>query len=438
MHLQAWKNHLFSAYEQTEVLFRYTAYMKTQSTWVTIFLIGLNAAVCFRTELLFKLNITTVLLEPFIFDQFDRENNSRRVGVIKDVLDVLDIRMKFAYEIYVVPDGNYGAPDANRVWNGMVGEVLYGRADIAAADLTVTASRSKVISFSVPYMNVELGLIFKTPTVEFDLFAFFLPFSTSVWCLILGSIFLISITLFIFSIVLKNDEDPLRNVSACFYFGIACLLAQGPETYPRSLFSRVTAISWWFLSLMIITLYTASLTSTLTLNRAKLPLQKIEDLIYQDEMSYGIEDYQILEELFRESQYPPFQVMWEHMIRKRERSFYSPKTGLEKVRSDENFAFIQESPYVQHAVATPPCDLDYIISCNSPRPGIGFGFAFPKDSNLVSNFSVEILNMYSSGKWQQFMQSGSKRDLSAQGANLWMLPWTKSGFWRSREYSTLS
>ena len=181
--------------------------MKTQSTWVTIFLIGLNAAVCFRTEPLFKLNITTVLLEPFFFDQFDRKNNSRRVGVIKDVLDVLGIRMKFAYEIYEVPDGNYGAPDANGVWNGMVGEVLHARADMAAADLTVTASRSKVISFSVPYMNVALGLIFKTPTVEFDLFAFFSPFSTSVWCLILGSIFLISITLFIFSIVLKNVEE---------------------------------------------------------------------------------------------------------------------------------------------------------------------------------------------------------------------------------------
>ena len=74
-------------------------------------------------ESMLSLNITTVIREPFLFDLVDLDNNSRRVGLIKDILDALSVRMNFTYEFYLSPDGNYGAPDADGIWNGMVGEV---------------------------------------------------------------------------------------------------------------------------------------------------------------------------------------------------------------------------------------------------------------------------------------------------------------------------
>ena len=362
------------------------------------FIFGFNYILGVQLEPAFKINITTILSEPFMFDQFGCRNNSQRVGLVKDILDLLSVKMNFAYDLSLVPDGKYGALDANRVWNGLVGEVLYNRTDMAAADLTLTAARSKVVSFTIPFVNVDLGLLFKKPTVEFDLFAFLFPFSTLVWILILVSLILISASLFLFSKILRSDEDPLANLGACFYFGVACLLAQGPETYPRSLFSRITAVSWWFFSLMIITVYTASLTSTLTLNRARFPLRSIENLIYQKEFSYGIENFQILEDVFRHSEYVPFQVMWDNMVKHRESSFYSAKEGTDKVRRNSKFAFIRESPYLKYAVTQPPCDLDFIISPGSPKASVGLAFAFPKDSKLTGKFSVEILNMFSNGQ----------------------------------------
>ena len=64
-----------------------------------------------------------------------------QVGLVVDILDELSRSMNFTYELYLVPDGIYGRQDANGVWLGMVGELVYGRADLVAADLTVDGSR---------------------------------------------------------------------------------------------------------------------------------------------------------------------------------------------------------------------------------------------------------------------------------------------------------
>ena len=42
------------------------------------------------------------------------------IDLIKELASVLH----FAYEIYEVPDGKYGAETGNGTWNGMVGELV--------------------------------------------------------------------------------------------------------------------------------------------------------------------------------------------------------------------------------------------------------------------------------------------------------------------------
>ena len=64
-----------------------------------------------------------VLREPFLFDLIDLDNNTRRVGYIRDLIEAMQLRIPFEYEFYLSPGGNYGAPDENGTWNGMVGEV---------------------------------------------------------------------------------------------------------------------------------------------------------------------------------------------------------------------------------------------------------------------------------------------------------------------------
>ncbi len=48
-------------------------------------------------------------------------------GFCIDMLEYIADRLNFRYELYLVPDQNYGGIDAaTGMWNGMVGEVYYG------------------------------------------------------------------------------------------------------------------------------------------------------------------------------------------------------------------------------------------------------------------------------------------------------------------------
>jgi len=45
-------------------------------------------------------------------------------GYCIDLLNELARNLKFTYEIYVSPDGMYGAQTENGTWNGMIGEIV--------------------------------------------------------------------------------------------------------------------------------------------------------------------------------------------------------------------------------------------------------------------------------------------------------------------------
>ncbi len=59
----------------------------------------------------------------------------------------------FEFEEYQPPDGNWGAPldpnDLTGEWNGLVREVIDGRADFAHAALSTTPQRSIVVNYGM-------------------------------------------------------------------------------------------------------------------------------------------------------------------------------------------------------------------------------------------------------------------------------------------------
>ncbi len=62
---------------------------------------------------------------------------------------------KFKLTKYQPPDMTWGAPlnvsDIEGQWNGMINEVMQGRADFSHAAFSTTLERARVISFGNPY-----------------------------------------------------------------------------------------------------------------------------------------------------------------------------------------------------------------------------------------------------------------------------------------------
>lgn len=80
-------------------------------------------------------------------DQFEGYN----IDLIAAISEILG----FNYTIRLVEDGAYGSKDSKTgEWNGMIGELLNRKADLAVADLTITYEREQGVDFTTPFMNL--------------------------------------------------------------------------------------------------------------------------------------------------------------------------------------------------------------------------------------------------------------------------------------------
>jgi len=112
--------------------------------------------------------VTTVVNQPYVMLTPDHENRTGEAkyrGYLVDLLKTLSKFLKFKYEIKIADDGKHGSFDGSK-WNGMIGEVISGTADIALADITMTPMREKHVDFSHPFMQVGITAIYSRSTKQ--------------------------------------------------------------------------------------------------------------------------------------------------------------------------------------------------------------------------------------------------------------------------------
>ena len=52
--------------------------------------------------------------------------NERFQGFGVDLIQKISEQLKFEYDLYLVPDGNFGSRTESGEWNGMIGQILNG------------------------------------------------------------------------------------------------------------------------------------------------------------------------------------------------------------------------------------------------------------------------------------------------------------------------
>ncbi|KAI8493769.1 hypothetical protein Bbelb_286900 [Branchiostoma belcheri] len=72
------------------------------------------------------LKAVTVLEEPYATKKITDEGTDFH-GFVIDIVKELSSSLGFSYELYVSPDGKYGAPKENNTqWSGVIGEIMSG------------------------------------------------------------------------------------------------------------------------------------------------------------------------------------------------------------------------------------------------------------------------------------------------------------------------
>uniref|UniRef100_H0V1R2 Glutamate receptor n=1 Tax=Cavia porcellus TaxID=10141 RepID=H0V1R2_CAVPO len=373
---------------------------------------GDNSSVQNRTYI-----VTTILEDPYVMlkknaNQF--EGNDRYEGYCVELAAEIAKHVGYSYRLEIVSDGKYGARDPDtKAWNGMVGELVYGRADVAVAPLTITLVREEVIDFSKPFMSLGISIMIKKPQKSKPgVFSFLDPLAYEIWMCIVFAYIGVSVVLFLVSRFspyewhseefeegrdqTTTDQSNEFGIFNSLWFSLGAFMQQGCDISPRSLSGRIVGGVWWFFTLIIISSYTANLAAFLTVERMVSPIESAEDLAKQTEIAYGTLEAGSTKEFFRRSKIAVFEKMWTYM-KSAEPSVFVRTTeeGMIRVRKSKGkYAYLLESTMNEYIEQRKPCDT---MKVGGNLDSKGYGIATPKGSALRNPVNLAVLKLNEQG-----------------------------------------
>ncbi|XP_027627756.1 glutamate receptor ionotropic, delta-1 [Tupaia chinensis] len=297
------------------------------------------------------LKVVTVLEEPFVMVAENILGQPKRYkGFSIDVLDALAKSLGFKYEIYQAPDGRYGHQLHNTSWNGMIGELISKRADLAISAITITPEREAVRA--------------------------------------------------------QSAAQPRASTSATLHSAIwivyGAFVQQGGESSVNSVAMRIVMGSWWLFTLIVCSSYTANLAAFLTVSRMDNPIRTFQDLSKQVEMSYGTVRDSAVYEYFRAKGTNPleqdstFAELWRTISKNggADNCVSGPSEGIRKAKKG-NYAFLWDVAVVEYAALTDDdCSVTVIGNSISSK---GYGIALQHGSPYRDLFSQRILELQDTG-----------------------------------------
>ncbi|BFZ07613.1 hypothetical protein BsWGS_10652 [Bradybaena similaris] len=367
--------------------------------------------------------VASLLVRPYLLVQEYSSNGTKEVtydGYIQDLLEEVARLTGFSYKFSITADNKYGQSLNNGSWDGLIGDVLEGRADMAAGPLTETSARTKVVDFSTPFMNFGPVIIMKRPqspvmSLEERVQRLFAPLSRSIWQLSGLAWLVTSVVLYVICRVNPYDWRRLahdRQASwregesfSClntFWFTMSNILWQGYTRSPRSMGARIVVAFWWVYVLIFVVMYIASMTNYLRVGPTQniddyyTDIQSLEDLSQQTQVRVGVIKDGATEQFLRSTEVP--QIL--KMVAMAEKINASLETAVEMVRkpSRNPLAFIAESAMAKYFTKQGPCDI-YMVGDFTT---IGsYSLAFPINSSLVKRVDTALLILREGGVLKQ-------------------------------------
>ncbi|XP_021323097.2 glutamate receptor ionotropic, delta-1 isoform X1 [Danio rerio] len=359
------------------------------------------------------LKVVTLLEEPFVMVAENILGQPKRYkGFSIDVLDALAKILGFKYEMYQVADAKYGSPQANGSWNGMIGELIGKRADVAISAITITPERENVVDFSKRYLDYSVGILMTKTEERLNIFSLLAPFDLAVWACIAAAIPVVGVMVFLLrrvqSVRSQNPPGPHQPASVTTSFQSAiwivygAFVQQGGESFMSSMALRIAMGSWWLFTLIVCSSYTANLAAYLTVSRMDNAIRTFQDLSKQSEINYGTVRESAVFEYFRVKGTNPleqdstFAELWRTINKNQgqDNSVTSPAEGIRKVKRDP-YAFLWDMAVLEYAALTDD-DCTLVVTGNG-MSSKGYGLALQHGSPYRDLFSQKILDLQEKG-----------------------------------------
>ncbi|XP_068007688.1 glutamate receptor ionotropic, NMDA 2C isoform X1 [Melanerpes formicivorus] len=333
-------------------------------------------------------------------------------GFCIDILKKLAKAVKFSYDLYLVTNGKHGKI-VRGVWNGMIGEVYYRRADMAIGSLTINEERSEIVDFSVPFVETGISVMVARSNGTVSPSAFLEPYSPAVWVMMfVMCLTVVAITVFVFEYFSpvgynQNLTSGKRPGGPTFTIGKSVWLLWAlvfnnsvPIENPKGTTSKIMVLIWAFFAVIFLASYTANLAAFMIQEQ------------YIDTVS-GLSDRKFQKP---QEQYPPFRFgtvpngsternirsnypdMHTHMVKYNQRSVEDALTSLKMGKLD---AFIYDAAVLNYMAGKDEgCKL-VTIGSGKVFATTGYGIALQKDSRWKRAIDLALLQFLGDGETQK-------------------------------------
>ena len=276
--------------------------------------------------------------------------------------------------------------------SGLISALEQGKINLCINPLTVTSRRVKKIDFTQPFYITNLAIATNRESSN-SIIQFLTKFFSEDFLKVVLVLFLV-ILIFGFLIWLferKYNEDQfesgIKGIWSGIWWSAVTMTTVGyGDKSPKSLGGRIIALIWMFTAIVTISGFTASITSSLTINKLGNKIKGPEDLknFKVGSIESSTSDIYLTNKEI------------EHI------NFKNIKDGLEAILLKKIAAFVYDEPILKYIIRKNNLQ-DEIIILPSKFNKQYYSFSLPKKSSLLDKINPLLLKEINSSSWSDIL-----------------------------------
>ncbi|KAB1204194.1 Glutamate receptor 2.7 [Morella rubra] len=323
--------------------------------------------------------------DEFLKVEWTGDNNIRVSGFSYDVFLAVRHVLPFPLLYEFVPFVNQDR-ESNGTYDQLLEQIKLQNYDAVVGDTTIVASRSLYVDFTLPYTESGVSMVVLLKDNEKKNFWIFLkPLSLDLWLATFIAFVFTGLVIWVLEHRVNSEfrGPPGQQLAMILWFSFSTLVFAQRERVVNNL-SKLVMIIWIFVVLILTQSYTASLASTLTVQRLRPSFVDVKE-IKSKGYCVGYQNGSFVKGLLikqlnlEESKLKPYNTLEEY----REALLNGSENGGVA-------AIFDEIPYIK-LFLTKHCSKYTMVGPTYKTAG--FGFAFPQGSPLVPYISRAILNV---------------------------------------------
>jgi polar amino acid transport system substrate-binding protein len=321
-----------------------------------------------------KLMVGTREAPPFSM----KDSDGRWIGISIDLWRQIATELNIPYKFLELDQYN------------LLEGLTNGSLDVVVENLTITPERLDKFDFTYPFYTTGLGLAvpFKQ---KYPLIAVLKQLLSRTVLGILISIIIVLLLVGIMVYLFERKGNPehfggnaIQGVGSGFWFSAVTMTTVGyGDKLPKTIGGRIVSLIWMFTAVILVSLFTATITSTLTVKQLETSIRGLEDL--KKEL-VGTMPY-TTSESFLKNNLISF------------KTYKSVGEGLEAVTQGEIKAFVYDAPELRYMIEQRfRGKLEMLPNTYSQE---NYGIALVDNSPLRKSINRVLLQTIRSQEWQK-------------------------------------